>query len=202
MPIMDKRGPSALTPGQYSNCLVKRTFVVLVMLLCICFITLFFLLFIFFASIPICPVPATVIASEQANDPSVKGLQKCFEPHCDKKLDSNSCDGVVGCYWCVRDKHDAPLDRKYCANINLCYGGKEGKKHSFLTASRMQKGTNIFELRPLIEILYLNFFWKISDEHSRDFYMGVPYRATFLLDLRALRHGSQVISSQSFLFRV
>ena len=80
-----------------------------------------------FVSGSICPVAATVVTSEQVNDPSIKGLKKCFDPQCDKKLDSNSCDGVVGCYWCVRDKYDAPLDKKYCADINSCYGGKEGK---------------------------------------------------------------------------
>ena len=72
-------------------------------------------------------MPAPVLSSEQVNDPSVKGLKKCFDPQCDKKKDSDSCDGVVGCYWCVRDKHDSPLDKKYCADINSCYGGKEGK---------------------------------------------------------------------------
>ena len=72
-------------------------------------------------------MPATVVVSEQVNDPSVKGLQKCFDPKCKERLDSDSCDGVVGCYWCVRDKYDAPLDEKYCADINKCYGGREGR---------------------------------------------------------------------------
>ena len=49
----------------------------------------------------ICPVPAPVVPSEQVKDPSIKGLQKCFDPQCDKKLNSDSCDGIVGCYWCV-----------------------------------------------------------------------------------------------------
>ena len=77
-------------------------------------------------SISICPVPATVLPSERVNDPSVSGLDKCFDPQCAKKTDSESCDGVVGCYWCVRDKYNAPLSKKYCADINSCYGGKEG----------------------------------------------------------------------------
>ena len=71
-------------------------------------------------------MPATVVPSEQVNDPSVSGLEKCFDPKCNEKTDSGSCDGVVGCYWCVRDKNDAPLSNKYCADINACYGGKEG----------------------------------------------------------------------------
>ena len=71
-------------------------------------------------------MPATVVPSEQVNDPSVSGLEKCFDPKCNEKTDSGSCDGVVGCYWCVRDANDAPLSKKYCADINTCYGGKEG----------------------------------------------------------------------------
>ena len=83
--------------------------------------------FFFLRSTPICPVPATVVPSEQVNDPSVSGLEKCFDPKCNEKTDSGSCDGVVGCYWCVRDINDAPLSNKYCADINTCYGGKEGR---------------------------------------------------------------------------
>ena len=71
-------------------------------------------------------MPATVVLSERVNDPSVNGLGKCFDPHCDKKPDSESCDGVVGCYWCVRDKFNTPLSKKYCADINTCYGGTQG----------------------------------------------------------------------------
>ena len=76
-------------------------------------------------------MPATVVSSEQVNDPSVRGLKKCFDPQCDNKLDSNSCNRVMGCYWCVRDYYDAPLDKKYCADIDSCYGGKEGKTNFF-----------------------------------------------------------------------
>ncbi|KAL9960915.1 hypothetical protein ACROYT_G034423 [Oculina patagonica] len=71
---------------------------------------------------------ATVVPSERVNDPSVSGLEKCFDPQCKKKTDSGSCDGVVGCYWCVRDKHNAPLSNEYCADINSCYGGREGTR--------------------------------------------------------------------------
>ena len=72
-------------------------------------------------------MPAAVLSSNQVNDPSTKNLDKCFDPECSKKLSSDSCDGVVGCYWCVRDKNGVPLDEEYCADINACYGGKEGK---------------------------------------------------------------------------
>ncbi|XP_078384872.1 VWFA and cache domain-containing protein 1-like [Oculina patagonica] len=80
------------------------------------------------SNISICPVPAPVVPSEEVNDPSVTGLEKCFDPQCKNKTDSGSCDGVVGCYWCVRDKHNAPLAKKYCADINSCYGGREGTR--------------------------------------------------------------------------
>ncbi|KAL9960903.1 hypothetical protein ACROYT_G034411 [Oculina patagonica] len=80
------------------------------------------------SNVSICPVPAAVLSSKQVNDPSTKGLEKCFDPECDKKMDSDSCDGVVGCYWCVRDQHNAPLSKQYCADINKCYGGKEGTR--------------------------------------------------------------------------
>ena len=81
----------------------------------------------FLRSISICPVPATVVRFEKVNDSSVSGLEKCFDPQCKKKIDSGSCDGVVGCYWCVRDKNNVPLSKEYCAVINYCYGGKEGR---------------------------------------------------------------------------
>ena len=88
---------------------------------------------------------ATVVSSEQVNDPSVAGLKKCFDPQCDKKKDSDSCDGVVGCYWCVRDKHDAPLANKYCADINSCYGAKEGKIYINYTPSSGFSGENLIK---------------------------------------------------------
>ena len=71
-------------------------------------------------------MPATVVLSERVNDPSVNGLGKCFDPQCDKKPDSESRDGVLGCYWCVRDKFNTPLSKKCCADINTCYGGTQG----------------------------------------------------------------------------
>ena len=75
--------------------------------------------------------------SEHLNDPPIKVLQRCFDPQCDTKLDSDSCNGVVGCYWCIRDRYDAPLDNHYCADINSCYGGKEGKIASLVTLTDM-----------------------------------------------------------------
>lgn len=80
------------------------------------------------SNISICPVPAPVVSSEKVKDPPLRGLQKCFDPKCKQKVNSDSCEGVVGCYWCVRDKYDAPLKNKYCADINSCYGGKEGTR--------------------------------------------------------------------------
>ena len=72
-------------------------------------------------------MPAVVLSSKQVNDPSTRGLDKCFDPECSKKFNSDTCDGVVGCYWCVKDRSGAPLEEEYCADINACYGGKEGK---------------------------------------------------------------------------
>ena len=76
------------------------------------------------------------MSSEKVKDPPLRGLQKCFDPKCKQKVNSDSCEGVVGCYWCVRDKYDAPLRNNYCADINSCYGGKEGEhqKIAFLCA--------------------------------------------------------------------
>ncbi|XP_068693104.1 VWFA and cache domain-containing protein 1-like [Montipora foliosa] len=78
----------------------------------------------------ICPVPATVVPSEKVNDPSVSGLEKCFDPKCNEKTDSGSCDGVVGCYWCIRDINGVPLSNRYCADISTCHGGREGTRAS------------------------------------------------------------------------
>ena len=96
-------------------------------------------------------MPATVVVSEQVNDPSVKGLQKCFDPKCKERLDSDSCDGVVGCYWCVRDKYDASLEKKYCADINKCYGGREGRIGTLVAQIRIKITDTHQELQLKIE---------------------------------------------------
>ncbi|KAL9960894.1 hypothetical protein ACROYT_G034402 [Oculina patagonica] len=75
--------------------------------------------------IPNCPVSGTVKSTKQVNDPSTAGLEKCFDPSCHTKPDWESCYGVVGCSWCVKDKNNVPLVKKYCADIDTCYGGKE-----------------------------------------------------------------------------
>ena len=99
----------------------------------------------------ICPVPAPVVPSEQVKDPSTKGLQKCFDPQCAKKLNSDSCDGIVGCYWCVRDKNEAPLNNKYCADINSCYGGKEGKRLAIIMREIICNGTTYINNNEIIK---------------------------------------------------
>ena len=75
--------------------------------------------------IPICPLPGAVLSAEQVVNPSTSGLPKCFDPRCHTKPDWDSCDEVVGCYWCVLDKNNVSLTKKYCADISVCYGGKE-----------------------------------------------------------------------------
>ena len=100
---------------------------------------------------PICPVPAPVVPSEQVKDPFIKGLQKCFDPQCDKKLNSDSCDGIVGCYWCVRDKNEALLNNKYCADINSCYGGKEGKRLAIIMREIICNGTTYINNNEIIK---------------------------------------------------
>ena len=110
--------------------------------------------FSYFISVSICPVLATVVVSEQANDPSVKGLQKCFDPKCEERLDSDSCDGVVGCYWCVQDKYDAALDEKYWADINKCYGGREGRIGTLVAQIRIKITDKHQDLQPKIEDIF------------------------------------------------
>lgn len=78
--------------------------------------------------IPICPLPGAVDSTEQVVDPSTVGIPKCFDPRCQTKPDWDSCEGVVGCFWCVRDKNNVSLTTKYCADFNVCYGGTEKGK--------------------------------------------------------------------------
>ena len=97
------------------------------------------LLFVF--RIPICPLPGAVLSIEEVVDPSTTGLLKCFDPRCHTKPDWDSCDGIVGCYWCVLDKNNVSLATKYCADFNVCYGGKEQGKFSltFIVLTRKRR---------------------------------------------------------------
>ena len=94
-----------------------------------------FLFCLILLSDPICPpsVPEILPASNQ-NSPGPKmickdplsDLEKCFDPRCSERNSSQTCEGVVGCYWCKNDKDDVPLKQPYCASSEVCYRGREG----------------------------------------------------------------------------
>lgn len=89
----------------------------------------------FLLSDPICPPSApetqptsnqnTPVPKKMCKDPT-SGLEKCFDPRCSERNSSQSCEGVVGCYWCKNDKADVPLKQPYCASSEVCYRGREG----------------------------------------------------------------------------
>ena len=89
----------------------------------------------FLLSDPICPPSApetqptsnqnTPVPKKMCKDPT-SGLEKCFDPRCSERNSSQSCEGVVGCYWCRNDKADVPLKQPYCASSEVCYRGREG----------------------------------------------------------------------------
>lgn len=106
--------------NRYEAVLTKPTF----NLLCIIF------------SIPICPPSAPEKKTDRHSSPVTKikckdlnptpGLEKCFDPHCRKRNSSQTCVGIVGCFWCKNDKDDVPLKQPYCASSEMCFRGKEG----------------------------------------------------------------------------
>ena len=101
-----------------------------------CYIIL--LLFCIIFSIPICPRLAPEIEAKTGHHsssvPKMKckdldpnpGLDKCFDPRCSERNSSQTCEGVVGCYWCKNDKDDVPLKKPYCASSEVCFRGREG----------------------------------------------------------------------------
>ena len=86
-------------------------------------------------SLPICPpsapeVKATSnhspqVSKEKCTDP-VPALEKCFDPRCGERNSSESCEGIVGCYWCKNDKDNVPLKEPYCGSSEECFRGREG----------------------------------------------------------------------------
>ena len=82
-------------------------------------------------SLPICPPPVPqVFVPSNFNYPVTKNecdYQKCFDPHCNAKNSSVTCEGIVSCHWCQYDKDDVPLKKRYCASSSVCFRGKEGK---------------------------------------------------------------------------
>ena len=101
------------------------------------YVTIYFLHLHYFR-IPICPPSPseTEAKTDHHSSPVPKmkckdsvptpGLQKCFDPRCSERNSSQTCEGVVGCYWCKNDKDDLPLKQPYCASSELCFRGREG----------------------------------------------------------------------------
>ena len=78
-------------------------------------------------SLPICPA----LGPKQADFDSFftlkskKCLEKCFDPHCGEKDEQRTCDGLVSCYWCKKDKDGIPLSKPYCGTSEKCFRGTE-----------------------------------------------------------------------------
>ncbi|XP_078343118.1 VWFA and cache domain-containing protein 1-like [Oculina patagonica] len=86
------------------------------------------------SSLPICPPSApevqppsnhsSPVPKKKCSDPLSK-LEKCFDPRCSERNSSQTCEGIVGCYWCRNDKDDVPLKEPYCASSEVCFRGRE-----------------------------------------------------------------------------
>ena len=86
-------------------------------------------------SLPICPPPAPLLqlpniptppdSGKKCHDPKAS-LEKCFDPRCSERNSSQTCEGIVSCYWCVYNKDSVPLKKPYCATAEGCFRGKEG----------------------------------------------------------------------------
>ena len=84
-----------------------------------------FLYFVLY-SLPLCPTFAP--SGQPNNNPSNTKticLNKCFDPHCERRNSSHWCDGIVGCYWCQKDENGRKLEKPYCASSERCFRGKE-----------------------------------------------------------------------------
>jgi hypothetical protein len=89
-------------------------------------------------SVPICPPSVLEVETKSDHHSSpvpkkkckdldpMSGLEKCFDPRCSERNISQTCEGVVGCYWCKNDKDDVPLKQPYCASSEVCFRGREG----------------------------------------------------------------------------
>jgi len=76
-------------------------------------------------SLPICPALAPDQSEVLPPRKECSELEKCFDPHCKEKSRQQTCDGLVSCYWCERDKDDATLANPYCGSYEHCFRGKE-----------------------------------------------------------------------------
>ena len=84
-----------------------------------------FLYFVLY-SLPLCPTFAP--SGQPNNNPSNTKticLNKCFDPHCERRNSSHWCDGIVSCYWCQKDENGRKLEKPYCASSERCFRGKE-----------------------------------------------------------------------------
>ena len=78
-------------------------------------------------SLPICPAlgPKQADFDSFSTLKSKKCLEKCFDPHCGEKDEQRTCDGLVSCYWCKKDKDGIPLSKPYCGTSEKCFRGTE-----------------------------------------------------------------------------
>ena len=76
-------------------------------------------------SLPICPALAPDQSEVLPPRKECPELEKCFDPHCKEKSGQQTCDGLVSCYWCERDKDDVTLAKPYCGGYEHCFRGKE-----------------------------------------------------------------------------
>ena len=76
-------------------------------------------------SLPICPALAPDQSEVIFPRKECSKLEKCFDPHCKEKSSQQTCDGIVTCYWCERDKDDVILPKPYCGSYEQCFRGKE-----------------------------------------------------------------------------
>ena len=78
-------------------------------------------------SLPICPAlgPKQADFDSFSTLKSEKCLEKCFDPHCGEKDEQRTCDGLVSCYWCKKDKDGISLSKPYCGTSEKCFRGKE-----------------------------------------------------------------------------
>lgn len=97
------------------------------------------------SSLPICPPPAPEMNQQSDPSPPVprkkcdhpgSALEKCFNPHCSTKNSSQTCDGIVSCYWCVYNKNNVPLKKPYCASSEVCFRGREAEQLNCIKPSK------------------------------------------------------------------
>lgn len=79
------------------------------------------------SSLPICPAlgPKQADFDSFSTLKSEKCLEKCFDPHCGEKDEQRTCDGLVSCYWCKKDKDGISLSKPYCGTSEKCFRGTE-----------------------------------------------------------------------------